>query len=164
MSCCSSRFPKHQLRDRQQQQQLQRRVQFHTRTARAGSEEHAGCQYHPGNVRPHGGIVVKQSRGGDEGYHLEDGAAEGMFHIVVAHRHQLYHNEGGECRNQECIELELRVLEQVFNLELDDCCIKQGEVHSREKAEERTDVFQCRRMEERGTAVMSISTRMKSRM
>lgn len=33
--------------------------QTSTRTARAGSEEHAGCQYHPGNVRPHSSIVVK---------------------------------------------------------------------------------------------------------
>ena len=93
-------------------------------------------------MRPHGCIVVKQSGGGDEGYHLEDGTAEGMFHIIIAHRHQLYHDESRECRNQECIKLEFRVLEQILDLELDDCCIKQGEVHSREEAEERTDVFQ----------------------
>ena len=56
------------------------------------------------------------------------------------------------------IELELRVLEQVFNLELDDCRIEQGEVHTREEAEECTDVFQRRRMEERGTAVVGRET------
>ena len=81
-----------------------------------------------------------------------------MLHIVVAHRYQLYHDEGCECRNQEYIKLELRVLEQILDLELDDCCIKQGEVHSREEAEEGADVFQRRRMEERGTAIMSRET------
>ena len=58
-------------------------------------------------MRPHGCIVVKQSGGGDEGYHLEDGAAEGMFHIVVAHRYQLYHDESREGCNEEHIELKL---------------------------------------------------------
>ncbi len=56
------------------------------------------------------------------------------------------------------IELELRVLEQILNLELDDGCIEQGEVHTRQEAEEGTDVFQCRRMEERGTAVVGRET------
>ena len=47
-----------------------------------------------------------------------------MFHIVVAHRHQLYHDESRKGCDEEHIELELRVLEQVLDLEFDDCCIK----------------------------------------
>ncbi len=47
--------------------------QTSTRTARAGSEEHAGCQYHPGDMRPEGCIVVEKTGGGDERNHLEYG-------------------------------------------------------------------------------------------
>ena len=81
-----------------------------------------------------------------------------MLHIVVAHHHQLYHNESRKGGDEEHIELELRVLEQVLDLELDNCRIKQGEVHSREEAEEGADVFQRRRMEERCTAVVGGET------
>ena len=81
-----------------------------------------------------------------------------MLHIVVAHRHQLYHDESRKGGDEEHIELEFRVLEQILDLKLDDCCIEQGEVHSREEAEECTDVFQCRRMEERGTAIVGGET------
>ena len=58
-------------------------------------------------MRPHSSIVVKQTGGGDERNHLEDSTSEGMLHIVVAHHYQLYHDEGAECSNQECIELKL---------------------------------------------------------
>ena len=51
-----------------------------------------------------------------------------MFHIVVAHRYQLYHDESREGCNEEHIELKLRILEQIFDLEFDDGCIEQGEI------------------------------------
>lgn len=70
-----------------------------------------------------------------------------MFHIVVAHRYQLYHDESREGCNEEHIELKLRILEQIFDLEFDDGCIEQGEINTRQEAEEGTDVFQRRRME-----------------
>ena len=75
-------------------------------------------------MRPEGCIIIKQACGGDEWNHLEDGAAEGMLHIVVAHRHQLYHDESRKGGDEEHIELELRVLEQILDLKLDDCRIE----------------------------------------
>lgn len=72
----------------------------------------------------------------------------------VPHRYQLYHDESREGCNEEHIELKLRILEQLFDLEFDDGCIEQGEINTRQEAEEGTDVFQRRRMEKRGTTVM----------
>ena len=38
---------------------------------------------------------------------VEDCTSEGMLHIVVAHRYQLYHDESREGCNEEHIELKL---------------------------------------------------------
>ena len=82
-------------------------------------------------MRPECGIVVEETSGRDKRNHLEDGAAEGVLYIVVAHHHELNHNEDTEDRDEEDVESELGVAEQFLDLKLDDGGIEQCEVDTR---------------------------------
>ena len=81
-----------------------------------------------------------------------------MLQVVMAHRHQLHHDESREDDNEEDIELKLGVLEEILDIQLDDCCIEQSEIDARKEGEQCTDVLQGRGVEKLRTRIVSGET------